>query len=41
MPGLDPRIHDELPDLYDLHMANIANRIMGCRIKPGNDGIAQ
>jgi len=36
MRGLDPRIHDEL--LLDKpYCSAVGNRIMDCRVKPGND----
>jgi hypothetical protein len=36
MRGLDPRIHDETP-LDKPQCSAIGNRIMDCRVTPGND----
>jgi hypothetical protein len=36
MRGLDPRIHEESPDLTTLRLS-LRGSLMDCRVKPGND----
>jgi hypothetical protein len=38
MPGLDPGIHDERPLGKSYASLPLPNRLMDCRVKPGNDG---
>jgi hypothetical protein len=37
MPGLDPGIHDEQQRAKFLRKSAVPNRLMDCRVKPGND----
>jgi hypothetical protein len=37
MRGLDPRIHDELQRSLTLQQLCSRDRLMECRVKPGND----
>ena len=36
MRGLDPRIHDEMPQFTTLWLL-LRHGLMDCRVKPGND----
>ncbi len=38
MPGLDPGIHDLRPRVTVVVSLPMANHLMDCRVKPGNDG---
>jgi hypothetical protein len=37
MPGLDPGIHDETQRTVALRKHAVDDRVMDCRVKPGND----
>jgi len=37
MPGLDPGIRDNSPRMGTYVRSSLRNRVMDCRVKPGND----